>query len=68
MYTHVLFDVSGKDEDAFTIASFANPTFCFDVMHLYILADYLDMKELADLLQELFFGTGALFRQVVPRI
>ena len=65
MYTHTLFDVSGKDEGAFTIASFANPVFSFDVMQLYILADYLDMQELSDLLQELFFGTGALFRQVI---
>lgn len=64
MYTHVLFDVSGKDEESFTVGSFASPKLSFDVMELYILADFLDIPELTDLLQGLFFCKGTLFRQV----
>ncbi len=64
MYTHVPFDVSGKDEDEFTVASFSNPTFSFDIMDLYILADFLDMRELTELLLEIYFNTGITFQQV----
>jgi hypothetical protein len=68
MYTRVPFDVSGKDESTFTVASFSNPSFSFDIMELYVLADFLDIQELMELLQELYFNTGIMFQQVFSEV
>lgn len=64
MYTHVPYDVSGKDEDSFTVGNFSNPRFSFDVMELFIVADFLDIPELCELLKDRFFSAGTLFSQV----
>lgn len=76
MYTHVVVDVSVKmdqnEPDArvssatktlpsFSQAELQRPSFSFDIMELYVVADYLDMPELTDLLCKSFFESSSLF-------
>lgn len=51
MYTRVVYDVHGKSENSFTDENFAKAEFSFDIMQLYILADYLDIVELTEIIQ-----------------
>ena len=62
-YTNMIDDVSGKDEETLTVDSFARPEIRFDVMELYMLADYFGMHDLMQQMQMHFFHVDCLFSQ-----
>ncbi len=60
-YTNMVDDVSDRDEEALTVDSFVAPRFSFDIMELYMLADYFGMQDLMENMQNHFFHVESLF-------
>jgi len=64
VYTNMVDDVSEKDETTLDVDSFANPQFSFDIMELYMLADYFGIQDLMEHMQTHFFHVECLFSHV----
>ena len=67
MYTGMVYDVSSSgagDIQNITQANLFNPTFSFDMMDLFMLAEYLDVTDLVTVLRENFITPRSLFSPV----
>jgi hypothetical protein len=62
LYTNLVFDVQGKDIPLnMPRSTLCNPVFSFDLVELFLLADYFEVSELISLMTENFFGVKAMF-------
>ena len=61
MYTGMVYDVFGNDPSTATQAQFIHPEFSFDMLELFLLADYLGVQDLIDVLRKNFITPKCLF-------
>lgn len=69
MYTGMMYDIAAMDSEAaaavaITQADLLHPVFTFDMMELFLLADYLQITELVDTLRENFITPKSLFSSI----
>lgn len=69
MYTGIVFDVGARGENvkepiASMEKSFKNPSFSFDIMELFMLADFFDIPDMSSTLQQAFFSVNSLFYSI----
>ena len=68
MYTHLIYPVHGKQITLeMQRSDLSNPEFDFDMMQLFMLADYLEVTDLTDVMSENFFGVKVLFPMTTNR-
>ncbi len=68
MYTHLIYPVHGKHITLeMQRSDLSNPEFDFDMMQLFMLADYLEVTDLTDVMSENFFGVKVLFPMTTNR-
>jgi hypothetical protein len=61
MYSDIIYDIDGKDFKSLTRENLMNPEIGYDLMELYMLADYLTVTDLTDMLLHSFISPASLF-------
>jgi hypothetical protein len=61
IYTKTIFDIHGKDVDSVQRQQLTSPEFSFDMMDLYMVADFLHIDELANVIMQKFMNAQCLF-------